>query len=69
MARFSSGLSRDHISAIKQLRLHAPRARKCAAFIHGAVNLCLRQKFNFHAGRSSILFQLSAVTPSDSFRF
>lgn len=55
----SRGMHND-ILAIKQLRLHAFRWQM--PFIHGAVNLCLRQKFNFDAGRSSILFQLSAVS-------
>lgn len=50
----------NDILAIKQLRLHAFHSQM--PFIHGAVNLCLRQKFNFDAGRSSILFQLSAVS-------
>lgn len=39
---------RNDISAIKQLRLHAPPSQT-SPFIHGAVNLCLRQKFNFDA--------------------
>jgi len=55
----SRGMHND-ILAIKQLHLHAFRSQM--PFIHGAVNPCLRQKFNFDAGRSSILFQLSAVS-------
>lgn len=55
----SRGMHND-ISAIKQSRLHALGSQM--PFIHSAVNLCLRQKFNLDAGRSSILFQLSAVS-------
>lgn len=40
---------RKDISAIKQLRLHAPPSRT-TPFIHGAVNLCLRQKFHSDSG-------------------
>jgi len=50
----------NDILAIKQLRLQAFRSQM--PFIRGTVNLCLRQKFNFNASRSSILFQLRAVS-------